>query len=70
MFALTMALIMLVLALFLRSSLLTSLQNQMHNELHFRHSLVSPFIEAKGTARDWPMVQQSSIPCPTAKAAR
>ncbi|HEJ8089317.1 TPA: heavy metal sensor histidine kinase [Serratia liquefaciens] len=58
MFALTMALIMLVLALFLRSSLLTSLQNQMHNELHFRHSLVSPFIEAKGTARDWPMVQQ------------
>ncbi|CAI1625977.1 heavy metal sensor histidine kinase [Serratia proteamaculans] len=58
MFALTMALIMLVLALFLRSSLLTSLQNQMHNELHFRHSLISPFIEAKGTARDWPMVQQ------------
>ncbi|HCK00018.1 MAG TPA: two-component sensor histidine kinase [Serratia grimesii] len=58
MFALTMALIMLVLALFLRSSLLTSLQNQMHNELHFRHSLISPYIEAKGTARDWPMVQQ------------
>nr|WP_315298873.1 heavy metal sensor histidine kinase [Raoultella terrigena] len=58
MFGLTMALLTLALAVVMRCSLHSSLQNQMSKELHFRHSIIEPFLESKGTVEHWPEVKE------------
>lgn len=56
MFAVSALLIVSVIGILLRSSLHESLQKQMHNELLFRESLMSPWITARTSADDWPML--------------
>lgn len=70
MFVLSTVVIIATLGLLLRSSLHDSLQKQMHNELLFRESLMSPWIKARTSINDWPILATKLTDLTSAEGGR